>query len=262
MQHSPLTESFTLGPPASEAPVCVLLLHGFTGSPWEVRPFGEAMAARGFHVHAPRLPGHGTIPHEMESVDAEQWRQASRAALVTVSQAKPVVVVGFSMGALLALLLASESPRRVSGLILLAPALRLKSPVARLLRRMPFALQSMLATRWIEKDGIDCSEPEAQREAPLLKRYPAARLLDLFALQRQARAVINNLTLPVLTLHAVNDHVVSFRGVQELGLAMPQMQTRVLQRGFHIMCRDVDRATAVTHAADFIDAMPMSVELH
>ena len=47
------------------ARAAVLLLHGFTGSPWEVRPLGESLAARGFHVLAPQLPGHGTTPEAM-----------------------------------------------------------------------------------------------------------------------------------------------------------------------------------------------------
>jgi alpha-beta hydrolase superfamily lysophospholipase len=39
-----------------------LLIHGFTGTPWDVRPLGEALSAAGISVQAPRLPGHGTTP--------------------------------------------------------------------------------------------------------------------------------------------------------------------------------------------------------
>jgi len=39
--------------------VGVLLLHGFTGSPASMRPWGEALADRGWTVRVPRLPGHG-----------------------------------------------------------------------------------------------------------------------------------------------------------------------------------------------------------
>jgi carboxylesterase len=40
--------------------VGVLLLHGFTGSPQGLRPWGEALREAGFTVRCPRLPGHGT----------------------------------------------------------------------------------------------------------------------------------------------------------------------------------------------------------
>jgi carboxylesterase len=49
----------------------VLVLHGLTGSPWEVRPLGEALAARGFHVEAPLLPGHAGAP---EALGFVTWR--------------------------------------------------------------------------------------------------------------------------------------------------------------------------------------------
>jgi hypothetical protein len=39
---------------------------------------------------------------------------------------------------------------------------------------------------------------------------------------------------------------------------MPQIQTVRLERGFHIICRDVDRATVVTRAAEFVDSLTMS----
>ena len=40
--------------------VGVLLSHGFTGSPVSMRPWGEHLAAAGYAVEVPRLPGHGT----------------------------------------------------------------------------------------------------------------------------------------------------------------------------------------------------------
>ena len=47
------------------AAVGVLLSHGFTGSPKSMRPFAEHLAAEGYGVAVPRLPGHGTTWQEM-----------------------------------------------------------------------------------------------------------------------------------------------------------------------------------------------------
>jgi carboxylesterase len=42
-----------------------LLLHGYTGTPYEVRIVGEALAERGVGCRAPLLPGHGTVSREL-----------------------------------------------------------------------------------------------------------------------------------------------------------------------------------------------------
>jgi len=42
-----------------------LLLHGFAGTPPEVRGLGEHLAANGFDVLAPLLAGHGLTPEAM-----------------------------------------------------------------------------------------------------------------------------------------------------------------------------------------------------
>jgi len=77
-----------------------LLLHGFTGSPWDVRPVGERLAARGMFVRAIRLPGHGTTPEAMTAVSHRDWEQAGEDALRSLSSYRNVFVAGLSVGAL------------------------------------------------------------------------------------------------------------------------------------------------------------------
>ncbi len=232
----------------------MLLLHGFTGSPWEVRPLGEALAAHGFHVDAPRLPGHGTVPEEMLTVSADDWLRAVRQSYVTLSKStQPLYMAGFSMGALLATLLAAESVRKPQALVLLAPALRLQNPAARVLRRLPWLRYTPLADLWIEKDSIDVADVQAQREAPLLKRYPVARLFDFFELQKKTRAVAAQVNVRTLILHAVHDSVVDGRGARELAALLPHATIKPLLRGRHIVCRDTDRAAVVAATLQFIE---------
>src|SRR5688500_7219834 len=89
-----------------------LLLHGFTGSPWDLRPLGEALAARGLYVKAPRLPGHGTTPEALLTVTHCHWEEAAQEALWTLRNRRRVFVAGLSMGALLSLRLAVHAPER------------------------------------------------------------------------------------------------------------------------------------------------------
>src|SRR2546430_8469231 len=54
-------DPFALG----DGPDACLLLHGLTGSPAEMRPVGDALAAAAFRAVAPLLPGHGTTPEDL-----------------------------------------------------------------------------------------------------------------------------------------------------------------------------------------------------
>ena len=103
--------------------VGVLLCHGFTGTPQSMRPWGEYLAERGFTVRVPLLPGHGTTWQEMNNTRWEDWYSCVDTAFRELHETcQRVVVGGLSMGASLALQLAQEHGPRISGLVLVNPA--------------------------------------------------------------------------------------------------------------------------------------------
>lgn len=244
------TAPFDLGP--ADARTAVLLLHGFTGSPWEVRPLAESLADRGFFVRAPRLPGHGTVPEAMLWVTWREWRDAAEAALASLERFPRVCVAGLSMGALLGLLLAERHQERIARLVLMAPVMRISQRGSRVFERVGPRLLAGLGG-WIQKKTTDLSDDEARARAPVLARYPIARLFDLFALQRQARSAAPQVTTPTLIVAATHDHVVAFDSIEALHRAVKGSRFLVLNRGFHILPHDHDRARLATEVAEFLD---------
>lgn len=249
------TASFTLGPPLAEAKRAVLLLHGFTGSPWELRPLGEALAARGVHVVCPRLPGHGTTPEAMLWAGVNEWLNAATSALEHLKGARRVVLMGLSMGGLLAMVLAARYRGRVHGLVLMAPAVKLKGRGARALKRLRWLPGLDVTERWITKKGTDLESDDARAAAPVLARYPLTRVFDLFDLGDLARESEHRITCPSLIIGAVNDHVIDTDEVMALQTRLPFSRRLLLQRGFHIIPRDTDRAVAFTEVAHFIQEL-------
>lgn len=260
--HLPLdpaaTAPFTLGPANGAARGGVLLLHGFTGSPWEVRPLGESLADRGFRVRAPRLPGHGTVPEALLWVTWREWVDAAERELLAFPPGQRVAVAGLSMGALLGLILAARHPDRVAGLALLAPAWQLSRWDGRLLRALRHFELPALRGRWLTKDTMDLEDPEARAQAPVLPRYPMARLFDLFTLQDVARESVPLVRVPALLLGAAHDHVVASEGLEELHRLLPGSRSLTVQRGFHILPRDRDRALVCAEVAEFVDALELT----
>lgn len=81
----------------------VLLVHGFTGTPAELRELGETLHQHGYTVYGLRLAGHGTDPRELTKVTYPEWLDQVREAVENLKhQCREVTVIGLSMGGLLA----------------------------------------------------------------------------------------------------------------------------------------------------------------
>ncbi len=96
----------------------VLLVHGFTGTPYIFRELGESLAKLGYTVSAPLLAGHGTHPSDLAKTNWQDWYQTIVDEYDKLSKkADQVYVVGASFGGNLCCKLATE--RKLSGLILI-----------------------------------------------------------------------------------------------------------------------------------------------
>ena len=81
----------------------VVLVHGFTGSPAELRLLAHALHAQGFGVEAPLLAGHGTQLDDLMEIEPRQWLEQIDALVVRLrKQGQRVVVAGLSLGSILA----------------------------------------------------------------------------------------------------------------------------------------------------------------
>jgi carboxylesterase len=93
-----------------------LLIHGFTGTPQNVRPLGDFLARRGLTVLAPRLAGHGTTVEEFEQSGPEDWVQTINTGLDQLKRTcSSVFAIGISMGGTLALHLGATRPSDLAG---------------------------------------------------------------------------------------------------------------------------------------------------
>src|SRR5262249_1806460 len=99
-----------------------LLLHGYTGTPYDLRPLGDFLHKQGFHVSAPLLKGHGQKPELLFKVHADDWLKEASDVLQSFDKKRPIIIAGLSMGALIGLALLQE---KIDALILCSPALYL-----------------------------------------------------------------------------------------------------------------------------------------
>src|ERR1700735_3197757 len=97
-----ISEFFFPGAVATGAGVSALLIHGLTGTPYEMRYLGERLAIRGVRVRGVKLAGHAGLPEELGAVGYDNWYESVVNGLEELRQyGEPIVVVGLSMGAVL-----------------------------------------------------------------------------------------------------------------------------------------------------------------
>src|SRR5437867_4161013 len=161
-----MVDAFSL--PGSR-PLGCLLVHGFTGTPAEMRPLGEALAKRGFPVHAVRLAGHGTSIDDLAGTRWPEWFASVEDGVAQLLATAPrLAVAGMSMGSLLALHLAATRPADVAALVLCGTPLRLSDWRLRtlpLITRIP-PLARRYAVMPKANGGPDVADPIARAASP------------------------------------------------------------------------------------------------
>jgi carboxylesterase len=238
------------------AEVGCLLLHGFTGTPSEMRPIGEALAQRGYSVRAPLLPGHGTRVEDLAASTWQQWFAVAIDAWNDLGTRSPIrVVAGLSMGALLALHLAHERPCEVRAVAALAPALELTSQrnaeIARWLAWLP-----ALPRRAAIVPKRSASLTGAGRLTPAYEEIPLRSLASMLVLQRRVRAELPAITTPVLLVDGGRDDTISPAASPaiEAALGSAVKSHRRFERSGHILTEGVDAPAVIDAVADFFNA--------
>ncbi len=228
-----------------------LLLHGFTASPVEVRPLGEALAAAGFPVRAPRLPGHGTHVEELAAVTPGRWLAAAEEALASLPG--KVLLAGQSMGGLLSLLLAARNPERVRAVATLGAPLAFADRRARLivpiLRWTPFAARLV---RWLPKGPSQI--PEEKRAVHFTyDRFPVSGLFLLSDLMRDASRALPRVKAPLLAVHGVLDRTAPpFSARRIVTFAGSATKEHVeMRRSRHVLTMDVESEAVCGHVVEF-----------
>ncbi len=238
----------------------VLCLHGFSGTPFEVRPLAEALAGRGFTVSAPLLAGHGTSVSDLGRTHWPDWQASAEDALdrlIGLAAQGPVGVAGFSMGGLLALRLARARPEHVAALVVMSAPLRMRPlqvRAVRLLAKLPGVLRRGPLAVLPKLGGYDVADEAMQVENPGLTALPVAGVASLLDLGQLVRAELPLIKVPALVAHGERDRTVPIRDAHELasGLASDVVERLWLPRSGHLIAIDVERSILADAACRFL----------
>ncbi|WP_425104619.1 alpha/beta hydrolase [Ancylobacter sp.] len=252
----------------------VLLIHGLGGTPIELKRVARAVHAAGHTALCCTLAGHCGSESDLLATRWQDWAASVDSAFERLSQrCDRVVVGGLSLGAVLALHLAAQRPRRVHGLALYAPTLWYDGwsiPWYRFLLR--FAVYTPIGARYrfMEREpyGIRDERIRAHLVAALnsgdsseagLAGTPGPAVRELWRLVAKVLPELPSITAPTLLVHARNDDVSSLRNstyiASRLGAAV---DLTVLEDSYHIVTLDRQRNIAIARTLDLIERVRLS----
>jgi carboxylesterase len=252
----------------------VLLIHGLTGTPAEMRFVAKGLHAAGFTVYGMQLAGHCGDNDDLLSSSWLDWTASVDAAATMLSrQVDHLFVAGLSMGAVLALELAARRPRDVHGLGLYGTTFRYDGwaipPIARLAFMLPYvcALGIGRQRSFMESFPYGIKDERIRTRiagamlagdssAGGLPGNPWPSLAEFYRLARKVRKGLGHVHAPCLVVHAQEDDISSLRnvGIVQRGVKGP-VDVVLLEDSYHMVTVDQQRDVLVERSAKFFTAI-------
>jgi carboxylesterase len=183
--------------------VGVLLTHGWSGSPAEMRGLGGYLARRGLTVCGVRLPGHGTEARDLFGTSWQGWAATCGQALHDLRGGCDTVFLGgLSMGALLSLYLGATARPPVAGVISMGAPIYFSDWR---LRATPVLKH---VVRWHTKGPSDLVDQSALDRLWHYPRVPTHSIHQLYLISNEARRALPRLTAPLLIMQGRHDRAV------------------------------------------------------
>ena len=228
-----------------------LLIHGFTGTPKEMRWLGEHLANEGYTVLGPRLFGHATDQQDMIRARWSDWvASAADGYHLLHDVCSQVVVMGLSMGGALALYLGTQVP--VAGVVALSTPYVTPHPLMRNLR--PIVPLISRVWRYAAKGPSDWRDPEAAEGHLDYPDYPVRAAAELDDLLAEMRRDLHRLTAPVFLIYSRGDEAVDAEHAQAISENLTSSEAEILwvENSGHVITRDAEREVVFAAATDFV----------
>jgi carboxylesterase len=231
----------------------VLLIHGWTSVPYEFWRLGKFLNQNGYTAYAPILRGHATVPKDLERVRGENWISDVNEAYDKLRKDhREVFVIGTSMGAALAVILAQNRPG-VAGLVLMAMPHKI-----RLERLVVFLAKTLL---FFGKKYFRKSYPPTFGSRELVTRvisyqtYPIKSALEVPKLLELSREFLPKIVQPCFILQSSSDYIVSRRSLEKIyaRLGSKTKKKKYIKHNYHTFISDINAKNVFRDILEFLE---------
>ncbi|MEK6752333.1 MAG: alpha/beta fold hydrolase [Chloroflexota bacterium] len=233
----------------------VLLVHGFTGAPKEMRWMGEYLNGQGYTCLGIRLNGHATNPEDMRRSHWTDWTASVEDGIQLLSgSVDRIFLVGLSMGGVLSLLMSARLAQRVAGVVAMSTPYQLPDDYPVWVLKL-YSLLVRDAPKSKEVPGSSWFDKAAFAEHISYPKNPMRSVVQLKLLLNEMQAALPEVRQPVLLIHSKDDPYVLPENMEKIyaGLVNATDKTKVFVTGSgHVVTRDAARHQVFELARDFI----------
>ena len=224
----------------------VLLIHGFTGSPAEVRLLGEFLHRKGYTVLAPRLCGHGTTVEDMANTKWPHWYSSVEDAYhILKARCTSIAVIGLSMGGLLAFKLTAEYQMN--------KIVSLSAPIFIADKRLDMLPVYRMFRAFVPKKRKVYADIGPQYSVGYTAT-PLSSLSSLLELIEHTDSLLSTITVPLLIVQGHRDHTVEPRSAEYIfhKVASEEKHLLWLEKSGHLVTIDIEREYVFQKIAEFL----------
>ncbi|MDQ1284406.1 MAG: Hydrolase 4 protein [Patescibacteria group bacterium] len=230
----------------------VLLVHGWTSVPYEVRRLGQYLNENGYTAHGPMLSGHGTIPSDLERVDWKDWlRDITQSYEELKKNHSKVYIAGTSIGACLAVILA-KNKADVAGLVLMAMPYKIR------FERIALALAKFI--NYFKRYNQKYYPPTFGARTTITRliayqSYPIQSALETFELVKVCRKELPKAVQPCFIIQSLSDHVVAKKSLEIIygKIGSKVKKKKYIRRAYHTFISDIKNEEVFEDILNFIN---------
>ena len=250
----------------------VLLIHGLTGTPNEMRILGLGLNRAGMTVMGVQLAGHCGTAEDLVSTGWRDWYASVEAAAMQLRQrVDHLFVAGLSMGALLALKLAADQGAGIEGVVVLGATFQYDGwSIPAYARYLNFLLIVFKRLGLFQDRCFDEHPPYGLKDERLRARVAASMqsgdsaaaglasnpwpaLAEMLLLSRQVRRQLSQVHTPCLILHSSDDDIAHVRNAELVARRVRgPVRMELLENSYHLITIDQDRMRVTKACVDFI----------
>ena len=252
----------------------ILLFHGLTGSPFEMKKYGNFLYELGFDVYCYSFPGHGDDLDNIQKVTYKDWCNFAQEKYSFLrAQYKNFFVSGLCLGAAISLYLA-EHNSDLTGIISLSTTLFLDGfcmPKRRCL--LPLALKTVFRYFYTfpEDDCLGVKNITTRKSlAKIMSKttigmdnYPLSCVYELLELSKIVRKDLKKINTPILIIHSKYDNLTSVKSAKVVyeGISSKNKKYIELEDSYHMVLYDNEKQFVMKSVAEFIhDLLELNTE--
>jgi carboxylesterase len=260
-QTIPTTEPFFF--PGSRTGI--LLIHGFTGTPKEMRWMGEYLNQElGFTCLGVRLSGHATRPKDMVRSRWTDWTASVEDGYNLLrGAADRIYLVGLSMGGALSLLMSTRFGQSVKGVVTISAPYEIPHEHPAWQIRLLGYFKTYIRKSKDDAPGSGWFDKDASKEHISYPLNPIRSAAELKILLEKMRAALPKVEVPVCLIHSMDDGYVLPENMEQIyaGLVNAPDRTKFYITGSgHVVTRDAARQQVFKVAGEFIHKVESQFE--